>query len=334
MPNATNPRVKTIMKSGIAVAGTILVDNINEISAYPSAGELTKIKSVQKSVGGCVPNVAIDLKRIKPDLDVKAVGCIGADDNGDFMRSTLRENGIDCSGVCVANDKTSFTEVMSVTGGQRTFFTYAGASAAFGAEHVDFDALNVKMLHLGYFLLLDKVDAGDGMKILKAAQERGVKTSIDLVSENSNRYKQVLPCLAYTDNLIINEVEAGAMTGIEPIKENLRKIAQTLKEYGVKERVIIHTPEVGVCLSNDGFTCVPSYDIPAGFIKGTTGAGDAFCAGALIGIYRGDTDEQILSFASAAAVAALSQADAVSGMRTEEQIKDLCKNLNRRKICL
>ena len=48
------------MKSGIAVAGSILVDEINEISAYPNAGELTKIRSLKKSVGGCVPNVAID----------------------------------------------------------------------------------------------------------------------------------------------------------------------------------------------------------------------------------------------------------------------------------
>ena len=62
MRNVTN------MKNGIAVAGTILVDNLNEISAYPKAGELTKIKKVQKAVGGCVPNVAIDLKRICPDF--------------------------------------------------------------------------------------------------------------------------------------------------------------------------------------------------------------------------------------------------------------------------
>ena len=73
------------MKKGIAIAGSILVDDINEISAYPQAGELTKIKSVQKSVGGCVPNVAIDLKRICPELTVKAVGKVGADENGEAV---------------------------------------------------------------------------------------------------------------------------------------------------------------------------------------------------------------------------------------------------------
>jgi sugar/nucleoside kinase (ribokinase family) len=321
------------MKNGIAIAGSILVDNINEISAYPSAGELTKIKSVQKSVGGCVPNVAIDLKRICPDLTVKAVGKIGADENGEYVKEVLSKNGVEIEDISVGTDKTSFTEVMSVSGGQRTFFTYAGASADFGVNDVPMDALNVKMLHLGYFLLLDKIDNGDGELLLKKAKEQGVKTSIDLVSENSDRYSLVLPCLKYVDNLIINEVEAGALTGIEPKSENLVKIAQKLKACGVSERVIIHTPEMGVCVSEKGVECVPSYALPDNFIVGTTGAGDAFCAGALYGIYQNKTDKEILEFASATAVAALSSADATSGLREEKEIQELCKGFKRKEIC-
>ena len=322
------------MRAGIAVAGTILVDKINEISAYPASGELTKILRLDKSVGGCVPNVAVDLKRIAPDLPVRAVGLVGADEEGEFVKATLKENGVDISLVTECEDKTSFTEVMSVSGGQRTFFTYAGANNAFGYEGFPFEELQVKMLHLGYFLLLDRVDEGDGLKILAEAQKRGIKTSIDLVSENSTRYQKVLPCLAYTDNLIINEVEAGNLTGIEPKRENLRAIAEKLKSLGVKERVIIHAPEIGVCLSNDGFSYLPSFDLPDGFIKGTTGAGDAFCAGALVAIYREYSDAKLLELASLSATAALSQTDAVSGMTTEEETKKLCENLKRRKICL
>ena len=321
------------MTSGIAVAGSILVDSINEISAYPQAGELTKIKSVQKSVGGCVPNVAIDLKRICPDLTIKAVGKVGDDENGKYVLETFAKNGVDCKNVVFDNESTSFTEVMSIAGGQRTFFTYAGASANFGVDDVDLAALNVKMLHLGYFLLLDKIDNGDGELLLKKAKEQGVKTSIDLVSENSDRYSLVLPCLKHVDNLIINEVEAGALTGIEPKKENLLEIAQKLKAYGVKERVIIHTPEMGVCVSERGVEYVPAYALPEKFIVGTTGAGDAFCAGALIAIYHGKTDKEILEFASASAVAALSSADATSGLRTEQEIKELCKGFKRKEIC-
>ena len=322
------------MKNGIAVVGSILVDEINEISSYPKSGELTKIKNVQKSVGGCVPNVAIDLKRICPELQVKAVGKIGADENGEYVKDVLSQNGVEIENIALGADKTSFTQVMSVTGGQRTFFTYAGASADFGVDDVDLDGLNVKMLHLGYFLLLDKIDSGDGEKMLKMAQEKGIKTSIDLVSENSDRYSLVLPCLKYVDNLIINEVEAGAMTGIEPKRENLVEIAKKLKSYGVSERVIIHTPELGVCVSETGVELVPAYALPENFIVGTTGAGDAFCAGALLGIYQEKTDKEILQFASGAAVAALSKADATSGLCTEQEIEEMCKGLKRKEICL
>ena len=55
-------------RKGITVAGTVIVDKINEISAYPQCGELTQIRSIHKAIGGCVPNVALDLKRILPEL--------------------------------------------------------------------------------------------------------------------------------------------------------------------------------------------------------------------------------------------------------------------------
>lgn len=321
------------MRSGIAVAGSILVDKLNEISAYPKEGELTQIKSVSFSVGGCVPNVAIDLKKISADLPVYAIGKIGKDEEGEYVKDILHDNGVNADHIVYGEEKTSYTEVMSVSGGQRTFFTYAGASAKFGYADIPFETLNVKMLHLGYFLLLDKVDGGDGVKILKRAQERGIKTSIDLVSENTCRYAQVLPCLKYTDNLIINETEAGKLTDISPEPENMRAVCEKLKDYGVKERVIIHCPEYGACLSESGVTVVPSYDLPQGFIQGTTGAGDAFCSGALTAIYEEKTDDEILRFASACAVAALSAVDATSGLKNKREILENCKGFKRKKIC-
>ena len=63
-------------KTGIALCGNVLVDQINLIRAYPKAGELTKIIGLDKAVGGCVPNVGIDLKKICPELNVRAIGNI------------------------------------------------------------------------------------------------------------------------------------------------------------------------------------------------------------------------------------------------------------------
>lgn len=318
------------MKKGITVAGSILVDKINVIDAFPNAGQLTQIREVSRAAGGCVPNVAIDLKKICPELPVFASGKVGKDDDGDFVKDTLKSDGVNVDGVLLGEkEKTSFTDVMSIAGGERTFFTFAGASANYGFNDINFDE-TAEMLHLGYFLLLKKIDEGDGLLILKEAKARGIKTSIDLVSENSDRYFSVLPCLEYTDNLIINEVEAGSLAGIEPTDENIRAIAEKLKSLGVKERVVIHMPHKGVCLSKSGYTEVYSYDLPCGFIKGSTGAGDAFCAGTLAGIYKGYDDKTILELASSAAAASLRAADATSGLVCEEELFSLCKNFSRK----
>lgn len=321
------------VRSGIAIAGSVIVDKINEIGAYPQSGELTQITAIQRSVGGCVPNVALDLKKIRPDLTIRAIGKVGQDEEGAYVKDILAGGNVDVSGIAVSQTmKTSFTDVMSVTGGQRTFFAYAGACADFGAEDIDFDALDSKMLHLGYFLLLDKIDRGDGLKILQKASALGIKTSIDLVSENSDRYALVAPCLPYTDYLIINEIEAGKLTGMEPLDENLEVIARKLRQMGVREKVIIHKPDRSVCLSDAGFSCLGSYILPDGYIKGTTGAGDAFCAGALIGIYEGWEDQSIMEFASGCAVMALGSADATSGLTDEAAIRAHCRDLPRRSV--
>jgi sugar/nucleoside kinase (ribokinase family) len=317
-------------KNGIIIAGTIIVDKLNKINRYPKVGELTKITGLSRAVGGCVPNTAVDIKVINPDLPVYACGKIGADDEGKFVLQTLNDYGVDTQKVIVdQTDRTSFTDVMSIVGGERTFFNYPGTSATFGYDDIEFDKLTVKMLHLGYFLLLDKVDEGDGLKILKKAKELGIKTSIDLVSENSDRYAIVRPCLEYTDNLIINELEASAIAEIPYDGTNIREIATKLKSLGVKERVIIHMPKVGVCLSNEGYTEVNSFKLPDGYIKGATGAGDAFCAGALNGIYKGYSDKEILEFASSCAAVSLREADAVSGLMSETEIKEFCKQFKR-----
>lgn len=318
-------------RSGIAVAGSVIVDKINEIKAYPEIGQLAQISRIEKAIGGCVPNVALDLKKICPEMDVQAIGKVGNDEDGTYVLDTLKSGGVDIQGIAVSDsDNTSFTDVMSVKSGQRTFFNYPGTAADFGYEDMDFENINAKILHLGYFLLLEKVDQGDGVRILKKAKELGIQTSIDLVSENSDRYSLVLSSLPYTDYLIINEEEAGKLTGLKPTDENLESIARRLKKLGVREKVVIHKPEYAVCLTGDNYTIVPSYSLPEGYIKGTTGAGDAFCAGTLMGIYKGWQDKEILEFASACAVMALGSADATSGLATEADIRAFCKQFDRR----
>ncbi len=308
----------------IVAAGSILVDRINEIGAYPKAGELVQIRSVSSVPGGLVPNTGCDVKILDPSIPVAAIGAVGDDDLGCLAVTELERRGLDVSGVVVKKGvKTSFTDVMSVAGGERTFFTYPGASAEWGFDDFPFDLVGQgDIVLLGYFLLLARIDGGDGLRILRELKRRGAETAIDLVTESSDRYGIVHEVLPYVDHLIVNEIEAeriafGAEAGRAP-----SEIARRLMDCGVGERVVIHMPERGVSLRRDGsWTERPSFRLPDGFVKGKTGAGDAFCAGALVGIYRGFSEAELLDCGSTAAVGALSAPGATEGMRTLDELR-------------
>ena len=306
----------------VVAAGSILVDKINEIGAYPKAGELTQIRALSRAPGGLVPNTGCDIHILDPEIPVAAFGAVGDDDDGRFAVAELKRRGLDTAGVVVKPAATSFTDVMSVPGGERTFFTYPGASADWGFDDFPFDRVSEgDLVLLGYFLLLAKVDAGDGLKILKELKRRGVETAIDLVSENSDRYGLVRECLPYVDHLIVNEIEAARIAGTEG---ELKDVATKLFELGVRKRVVIHMPEKGVSLLKDGtWTEVPSVKLPKGFIKGKTGAGDAYCAGCLVGIFNGLSEREILELGCTAAVGALSAPGAVDGMRSVAELKKI-----------
>jgi sugar/nucleoside kinase (ribokinase family) len=168
-------------------------------------------------------------------------------------------------------------------------------------------------------------------KVLREAQKFGIKTSIDVVSEDSDRYKYIVPpALRYCNYAILNEIEAGKTVGISPrqpdgtlIWESLPKICSALLDLGVSEYVILHCPETGVWMDKKNkWIGMRSLSLPEDYIKGSVGAGDAFSAGILYSLYNGLHPHESLKIANCAAAGCLSSADGTGGVGT---IKDMLK---------
>ena len=325
---------------GIAIAGNILVDIVNLVDKYPAKNMLANILNTELAVGGCVPNTIIDIAKIDPDIFLSAFGQTGNDENARFLLSQLKKYGIDTSGIKTDDYlPTAHSNVMTEKdSGERTFFFSAGANKSFCADDIDIDSLECKIFHIGYILLLDALDAHDeeyGTKmarLLHSIQKRGIKTSVDAVSKDGVNFKEkIIPALKYCDYAIMNEIESCSVEGVSPKHpdgrvhvENIKHTMQKFLEYGVREKVIIHCSEAGFCMDSDGtFTVVPSLDLPKDYIIGSTGAGDAFAAACLYGIYNGYSNQRMLEFASAAAACNLSASDSISGMRSKSQIEKL-----------
>ncbi|MBR3593425.1 MAG: helix-turn-helix domain-containing protein [Clostridia bacterium] len=336
-------------RNGITIAGSIIVDTVKNISTYPEKGMLSIISGLTKAAGGCAPNTAIDLTRIDRSIPVSVVGCVGDDDNGNFITGVMQKNGVNTGMITVTSEvATSFSDVMSLQSGERTFFSFRGANDAFGPEHINLSTLKCKMFHIGYILMLAKFDAPDSeygtvmARLLHDVRERGIKTSIDVVSSSDEDYKAtIIPALKHTDYAIMNEVESGMLTDLPAydgdgnlLIDNIRKTMEFMAECGVREKVIIHCKQCGFCLDviTGEFTVVPSLEIPKELIKGSVGAGDAYCAGCLYALYNGFDDKRMLEFASAAAACNLFSENATDSMRSRDEIEKMEQTYGRKKI--
>ena len=335
--------------NSIVFAGNILNDVVKVIPAWPEKGRLVQITSLTRAVGGSVCNTGVDLKTLDPSLRVAALGKVGDDDAGAFVTGFLAEKGLDVSRVArVPGVPTTFTDVMTVSGtGERTFFNMHGADSALVPDDVDVAALNCDIFHLGYILLLDGLDAPDAeygtqaARLLARVEAAGIKTSLDLVSEQSDRFTRIVrPALRHCDYVIVNELEAAAATGLPATDAtgrvtaaSLRALAEAVLACGVREQVVVHSPEVSVSVDRAGtFAAVPSLDLPEGWIAGSVGAGDAFCAGMLYSIMKGLPAEEGLRLASCAAACNLAAPDSVSGARPLAETWSLDTRFPRKKL--
>lgn len=310
-----------IARSGILAGGNWIVDKLKVIDTYPQQDALANILGQSIGNGGSPFNILVDLAKLGAPFPLAGIGLIGNDSDGEWIVQQCESNGIDCSQLRIhPQAPTSYTDVMTVqSSGRRTFFHQRGANSFLGPEDFDFTANHGKIFHLGYLLLLDALDQPDAefgtaaARVLDRARQAGFKTSVDVVSEDSQRFAEiVLPALRHADYCFLNEFEIERTTGIMTRPnggidlEAVRAASDLLLEAGVREWVIVHFPEGASALGRDGaFRLQGSLCVPQSEIVSTVGAGDAFAAGVLYGLHEDEPIETALRFGVSAAASCL-----------------------------
>lgn len=288
-------------RTGFLAGGNFIIDHVKIIDAWPEQDMLAFIHRETSSNGGGPYNVLKDLAAMQVAYPLAAAGLVGKDANGDWILRDCSAAGIDTTQLHQTDAApTSYTDAMTVSGtGRRTFFHQLGANAILGESHFDFSHTQAKIFHLGYLMLLTEMDrlleSGRTVasRVLEAAQAAGLLTSVDLVSSTNPQFQQITEAsLPFTDFLILNEIEAGNATSTDlrakvPDIAKIQAVARKLLDQGVRREVIIHF-EAGAVVAEKNGTLhhQPSLNLPAGFIAGATGAGDAFAAGYLHGTHE------------------------------------------------
>ncbi len=320
-------------RSGILCGGNWIIDQVKLIDVYPQPEQLGKIRGQSQGTGGAPYNVLIDLARFGAPFPLFGAGLVGKDSLGQFILDDCRKHKIDVRHLGVTSKApTSYTDVMTEqASGRRTFFQAGGANDLWRGDDLDFKKIKARIFHLGYLLLLDALDEPDATfgtkaaRLLAAAQAAGMKTSVDVVSEDSDRFARVVtPALKHVDYCILNEIEAGKTTGFRIRQADgrldtvaLRHAAGALLQKGVRELVVIHFPEGGFARTRNGDDVwQSSLKLPAKYIAGTAGAGDAFCAGVLLGLHEDWELARCLLTGVCAAAASLSDPTCTAGVKS------------------
>lgn len=321
-------------RSGILAAGNWVIDKVKVIDHFPQEDGLALVLEEKAANGGAPYNVLKDLAFMKAPFPLAGIGLLGSDANGDSVIEDCRHHNIDTKGLARTEGFTSYTDVMSAKAtGRRTFFHQKGTNALLGREHFDFAGTEAKLFHLGYLLLLDRLDEIDASGrtgasyVLEDARRLGLRTACDVVSASGDRFGEVVrPSLPFIDYLVLNEYEAGRITGRELHKGKKVDVAaataaaQELIDAGVREWVVIHFPAGAIAAGKDGAGLFqPSLNIPPDQIRGAVGAGDAFAAGLLYGLHEDWPMEKCLALATAAAAACLFDPTASNGLRPADE---------------
>jgi sugar/nucleoside kinase (ribokinase family) len=328
MKDIPNPR------GGILCAGTILVDVGKVIDAYPALDHLATIEHVSLSTGGPALNMAVDLRLLGAAFPIGVLGAVGDDEHAAFLLAECAGLGIDTAGVRrLAGAVTSFTDVMvERDGGRRTMFHHSGANALFDASTADLQTSRAGILHAGAPGIHPIMDSplpagGNGWSaLLQRAQAAGLHTNMELVSLAPDRTAEVaLPCLPYLDSIVINELEAGALTGTHapvPTADGpvdwpvLEAMALSIIEHGVSVLAVVHFPAGCVAAAPGGRTWRQgSVRLPREQVRSTTGAGDAFAAGVILGLHHGWPVERCLRLAVASAAACVRSPNTSDGIK-------------------
>lgn len=284
-------------KSDVSVVGLYILDILGRaMESLPPLGQADFVEEIRLTVAGTAGGTAVDCAKL--GLTTRAVGALGDDEKADFLLATMRRYGIDVETMVRLSNVSTSTSMLPITpAGDRRAWFVPGASAHFNPDdHVVTAALNSRIVHLGGTGLLGSFDGEPSRVLLEKARKAGCITTLDLIVARPEIAELIDPLMPFVDYFIPSIDETRILTGLDTPES----IADYYLERGVGCCVITMGAEGSFVAERDGIRryVAPMADVD---VVDTTGCGDAYSAGFIAGLSRGDDLETCACLATAAA---------------------------------
>jgi sugar/nucleoside kinase (ribokinase family) len=271
------------MRPVVVCVGPQIIDVlIRPVTGIPAGQGGVLLDDARITAAGTAAGTAVDLAKL--GTRVFSVGAIGDDTAGRMLRLLFEEYGVDGSRLVVKADQKTSTTVLPIRpNGERPSMHLAGATASLTADDIDWELIaDADVLHLGGPDALGEFGIDVVPRLLRFAREHGTTTTVDLLRSHVvtgfvDLLAEVWP---YVDYFLPNDDQLRKLTGIE----DLHSAGRAMCERGVGTVAVTAGADGSYLITNGEIEHIAA--IPSDVVD-TTGCGDAYTAGLIVGLQRG-----------------------------------------------
>lgn len=294
--------------------GALNVDKLYRVSRIAREDEESFVIEFREACGGSAANTVVGLARL--GLKTGFIGKVSKDREGRILLEEFRREGVDTGGIILAEGGRSGVVLGFVDPrGERALYVDPGVNDRIEFGELNFEYVrNTRFLHLTSFVGEKSFEA---QKRLVEGLPSGVLVSFDPGALYARRGMSSLrPIIERSFVMLPNETELRLLT-----RKDYKAGAKALIDEGISV-VAVKLGEKG-CYVTDGEESRLVKPFEAKVID-TTGAGDAFNAGFLYGLFEGKDLQECGRLGNLVAAHCITKIGARTGLPTRSELE---KNL-------
>jgi len=273
--------------------------------------------------GGAPANFAVGCSRL--GKKVYLIATVGNDYFGKMLLQKMVEEKVDISCVRIENFARTTLAFVTLVGGKPSFFFYRGADKFILEDQIQEELFKKnKIFHFGSLSLTDVPVRETLFYALELAKKNSLEVSFDpnfredLWKSTFNNY--LLDALEYVHILLpsVSELEyIGEILGLKT--KDLNDLLDEICSAFRLKLIAVTRGEKGSLLFKGNLIEQPAFKVK---VVDTTGAGDAFAAGLIVGKLMGFKEDELLRFANACAAISITKYGAMSALPTIDEVRN------------
>lgn len=312
---------KHYMRRGVAAIGLCSWDRFLVLDRYAEPGGYATVQQQFEQAGGTTANTCAALAKL--DVEVSFASAVGDDPEGELLIESLVEVGCDPVFVVRTPNTPTDSSYILLQGDastrDRTILWIKGANPRMG------DKLPMEHLLDHRWLLVDVTDDRLREFILELPAHLSPRTQLIGVMTfltDTGRATAWNHLLRH-DIMFGNRAELLHLTGEPDLESAIARAQQDMPGQACRVIYVTLGAEGAVAIRPSEVTSSPAFNLD---IVDTTGAGDAFAAGAIWGITEGLPDAEILMRGNAVGGLCCSALGARAGLPTRTEALELIQS--------